>query len=354
MTREEIRLRVSGYSEHAEAFRRNFERDKELLREMGLPLVTEPVGGSAGGGDQRNDAPMGYRIPRQLYEMADPGLTEDELAALRLAASVVEMDIGEEPAPTTSALRKLAGLPAAASSARAAPATAGVGGAGVGGAGVGGAGVRGLRASPDVARSFEAIAERKCLRFEYRGQQRQVEPWRLSYRGGHWYLSGWDRTRADERVYRLDRVQGPIALAGPAEHPGRQPRSLPGAPPPPWQLGDDEEAFVDLFVDAVQAPWAISALGEEAVEERGADGSVRLRVRVTNRGAFRSFVLGFLDHAEVLGPPELRRDIVEWLESIAGKRAALVAGSAVAGGDIPGGQGTGGNSSTCTAGKAPR
>ena len=38
---------------------------------------------------------------------------------------------------------------------------------------------------------------------------------------------------------------------------------------------------------------------------------------MTNRSAFRSFVLGFLDHAEVLGPSELRDDMVAWLERVA-------------------------------------
>ena len=41
-----------------------------------------------------------------------------------------------------------------------------------------------------------------------------------------------------------------------------------------------------------------------------------LAVHVTNRSAFRSFVLGFLDHAEVIGPPELRAELVEWLEAL--------------------------------------
>jgi predicted DNA-binding transcriptional regulator YafY len=43
---------------------------------------------------------------------------------------------------------------------------------------------------------------------------------------------------------------------------------------------------------------------------------VVLGVAVANRDAFRSFVLGFLDHAEVLGPPELRDDTVRWLEAL--------------------------------------
>jgi hypothetical protein len=44
---------------------------------------------------------------------------------------------------------------------------------------------------------------------------------------------------------------------------------------------------------------------------------VVFEVGVTDVGAFRSFVLGFLDHAEILGPPELRRDLVEWLARLA-------------------------------------
>ena len=47
--------------------------------------------------------------------------------------------------------------------------------------------------------------------------------------------------------------------------------------------------------------------------EEEADGSVVVELPVTNRAAFRSFVLSFLDHAEVLEPPELRDDLVAWL-----------------------------------------
>ena len=37
---------------------------------------------------------------------------------------------------------------------------------------------------------------------------------------------------------------------------------------------------------------------------------------MTNRDGFRSFVLGFLDHAEVLSPPDLRDELVAWLEAL--------------------------------------
>ena len=48
------------------------------------------------------------------------------------------------------------------------------------------------------------------------------------------------------------------------------------------------------------------------------DGSVVLRFPVTNRAGFRSFVLGFLEHAEVLGPPDLREELITWLAAQAG------------------------------------
>ena len=78
----------------------------------------------------------------------------------------------------------------------------------------------------------------------------------------------------------------------------------------PWEMGAGDPVTARLLVDADQAGWAVGHVGADAVEERREDGSVVLAVRVTNRPAFRSFVLGFLDHAEVLGPPELRDDMV--------------------------------------------
>jgi predicted DNA-binding transcriptional regulator YafY len=70
-------------------------------------------------------------------------------------------------------------------------------------------------------------------------------------------------------------------------------------------------------VDAPQADWAVAQVGEDAVVERRPDGSVVLALQVNNRAGFRSFVLGFLDHAEVLGPVELRDDVVAYLTPLA-------------------------------------
>jgi predicted DNA-binding transcriptional regulator YafY len=81
----------------------------------------------------------------------------------------------------------------------------------------------------------------------------------------------------------------------------------------PWQLGEGEPLIARVLVDGQQAAIAIGEAGANAVVEERDDGSIVLEMSVTNVDGFRSFVLGFLEHAEVLGPPELRSDIIEWL-----------------------------------------
>src|SRR5687768_14446799 len=56
LTRDELRERLGVYPTDDASFRRAFERDKEALRSMGMPLVTERV-------DARDpDSTEGYRI----------------------------------------------------------------------------------------------------------------------------------------------------------------------------------------------------------------------------------------------------------------------------------------------------
>jgi len=58
-------------------------------------------------------------------------------------------------------------------------------------------------------------------------------------------------------------------------------------------------------------------VGEDAVVERRDDGAIVVQLPVTNTAAFRSFVLGLLDAAEVVAPPELRDEMRDWLEGFA-------------------------------------
>src|ERR1700712_1693703 len=86
LTVREIAELVEGYEagETADseiAFRRMFERDKEELRDLGVPLET--------GTPRSYDEEVGYRIPRRDYALPDLHLDADEAAALRLAAPLL-------------------------------------------------------------------------------------------------------------------------------------------------------------------------------------------------------------------------------------------------------------------------
>jgi predicted DNA-binding transcriptional regulator YafY len=303
LSRDELRRRVGGYTGEAETFRRTFERDKDVLRQMGMPLVTEPLD------PERPDDQVGYRIPRERYELADPGLGADELAALRLAASAVAVEGAWGRDATTTALRKLAATVTSSPS--------GLDADGSDRAGVTGPaeGMALLSGGDQVAAAFAAVAERRPVTFGYRSRVRTVDPWRLSYRKGQWYLSGFDHDREEERLFRLDRVDGAIEGAGPAGS-FERPAAGATAPPAPWQLGDGAETVVRVAVDGPWAPWVVDELGVAAVEERRTDGSVVFAFGVTNMDGLRSFVLGLLDHAEVLSPPEAREAVVGWLTAL--------------------------------------
>jgi WYL domain len=84
-------------------------------------------------------------------------------------------------------------------------------------------------------------------------------------------------------------------------------------------LGDADGAVARVLVSAKLAPSVMRDFGEDCVVER-LDDAVIVAVPCANRTAFRSWVLGLVAGAEVLSPPEVRSDIVEWLDSLAGTR----------------------------------
>lgn len=287
LSADELRSRVPGYPDNKASFRRAFERDKDDLREMGVPLLLEPVEGV--------DPPVdGYRIDRARYYLRDPGFEPDELAALHLAATAVRVD-GVEGA---DALWKLGGVVEAEGEE---PALDGA--------------MASLPTDPGLPSLYQACAERRTATFTYNDEVRTVEPQRVGYQRGHWYLTGWDRARDAERNFRLDRISGAVTTGEPRSfEPGHVTAVLPDEP---WQLGEGDEVVARLLVDADHAAWAARQLGDDVAVESRDDGSAVFDIAVTNWPAFRSFVLTFLDHAEVLAPPELRTQMIDWLREVA-------------------------------------
>jgi proteasome accessory factor B len=285
VTAEDIQRQLD-YPEDQAAFRRAFERDKDELRGMGIPLRVEPVPG-------RMPAIDGYRIPRDEYALRDPGLTTDELAALHLAASAVQV----EGISSTGGLLKLGGLvsgPEAEVGVRVAT----------------------LPADPNLSVLFGAVSSRTPVELRYHEKDRRIDPYRLEFQRGRWYLTGRDHDRDEERNFRLDRIEGPVALLDEPPFPATDPSAPLGRARGVWALGGEEEVVARVRIDAAQARWAVQHVGPDHVVADEEDGSVVVELPVTNRDAFRSFVLGFLDHAEVLEPPELRAEMVAWLTAL--------------------------------------
>ncbi len=99
VTADEIRHTVAGYEQEGdEAFRRTFERDKDLLRGLGIPLRLAFT--------DRWEVEQGYVVPIEDYALEDPGLTDEERTALWLAAQVVRIGgLASEPAAVQITLR---------------------------------------------------------------------------------------------------------------------------------------------------------------------------------------------------------------------------------------------------------
>lgn len=285
ITAEDIQQQLEVYPRELTAFRRSFERDKEELRSMGIPLRVEKVPGSLPEVD-------GYRIPREEYALRNPGLTTDELAALHLAASAVQV----EGLPVTDGLLKLGGFVSDPSG------------------GDLGVHIAPLPADPNLAVLFGAVAARTPVSVTYHGEARVIDPYRLEFQRGRWYLTGFDHLREDERNYRLDRIEVAVVLTdGSSFEPPAT--TTPGMAQGAWELGDEEPVRAVVRIDGPQARWVVHHVGPDHVLSDEPDAVV-VELPVTNRSALRSFVLSFLEHAEILEPPELRDDMVAWLADV--------------------------------------
>jgi proteasome accessory factor B len=193
LSKEEIRQAVPGYADSDEAFERAFERDKEELREMGVPVET-------GSNSVWFEDEVGYRIRRDAYALPEVQFTPDEMAVLALAARAWhQASLGSA---ATRGLRKLQAYGVETDD----PAVAGI--------------------EPRVDTNeaaflplWRAVARRVPVRFDYRrpgGQPetRRVEPWGIVSWHGRWYLVGHDRDRGATRVFRVSRVSGAVREAG--------------------------------------------------------------------------------------------------------------------------------------------
>lgn len=271
------------YPAGAEARRGAFERDKSVLRDIGIPIDTEVLAGDQAGR-------TAYRIDRARYELSDLQLDDDERHALQLAAAAIRNT------DAAFGILKLGGGAVAG-----APVTANV------------------PELADLPVLREAAASRSPVGFRYRGVDRVVHPYTLLLREGFWYVIGHDTGHDEVRTYRVDRIDGAVTVgeAGSFTRPaGFDPRSV--FPADTKELGARTDERAVVRVDAARATLVERELGPESVRSRLADGSVDVEVACGNPVAFRSWLFALGSHAEVTAPREVRDSVVQWLRTVAG------------------------------------
>lgn len=296
LTFEQIREVLPAYGqEDASSAKRMFERDKDTLREVGIPveLASTDVW----------EVEQGYRIPKETYYLPEISFTEDEVWALFVAAHTP----GEDGEARQAFLKLSTGVDAnvLAALAERHPAP-------------------GVDASgPHLGAVADAVARRRSLRFRYRSAngkvgQRQVDPYALVFRRGNWYLLGRDRARRDVRSFRLSRLQSAVRDAGPGSSPPSDFDASSHLQAGPWGLGDPSAtARVAL---SPKVAWLVQASTPEArVARTRRDGWVEVDLPVGETESFVAWILSFGPDARVLAPSAIRDQVVSRLRALAGR-----------------------------------
>jgi predicted DNA-binding transcriptional regulator YafY len=287
MTLGEIRRRTGYYqADNLQSARRMFERDKDELRALGIPIET---------GTAPMSEEIGYRIPRRAYELPDLELTAEEVAALALAVELAGAD------GTPLALAKLA-----ARSPDPTPLPGPV--------------VTRVDVHPDAVDAVaEAVLSRQPVRFDYRSADgststRSLDPYGVVQRRGAWYLVGRDHARDALRAFRLDRCLGtPVPVGSPASFEPPEELDLAAAVSGPQLAGVSVEVAA-----RPAARWAVELRGGRDTGRTDRDRAV-LTLDGFHPVRDRAFLLGLGADVEVLRPADLRTEIE------AAYRAVLVA-----------------------------
>ncbi len=298
-TFEEIRLQVNGYTDAVplKVLERRFERDKQELRRLGVPIEYQPDAG-------------GYTIPKQRYFLAPFELSAED--ALLLRALVQMAEGGPLPAEEVqAAARKLAfdSQPstdvAAQSGDEVIMLLPGHGGD--------------EAFQAHFLELAEAVGARRRLKLRYAGQKsvQELEPWGLGFASGAWSLVGCCPPAEELQVFRIDRID---SLTG--ENDTGQfevPEDFDIGPylnRQSWELGDAAQQEVCIELQAPYAWHARETLGNSARFEELPDGGGRLRLAVRDLDAFMPWLLERLAHVRRIEPASLRRRVADALVRI--------------------------------------
>lgn len=170
-----------------------------------------------------------------------------------------------------------------------------------------------------------ALLHRKRIRFTYHGitrdqrTERDVEPWGLLFQHSHWYLVGRDRDRDARRTFRVARMDD---LEVNEKRPATPDYEIPEdfdleelRSREAWELGEDEPVEAEVRFSFPRSLWAErNGVGERLREED--DGAHVRAFQVVQPDPFLRWILSLAGEAEIVEPPELREAFREMAEQV--------------------------------------
>ncbi|MFV0373272.1 helix-turn-helix transcriptional regulator [Microbacterium sp.] len=302
LTKEAILSSVAGYREQAEggagkdALEKMFERDKENLRGLGVPIET--IGDHADPQDLRDAR---YRIPVAEYALpVDVEFTPSELAVLNLAGGV--WSESSMSAPARSGLRKIRALGIEVD------------------APIIGYSPRISLHEPSFAPLQHAIEQARVVEFSYlKGgdtapRVRRVQPLALIEYEARWHLFGIDLGVQSDRTFLLSRIVTDVTVTRTRFDAG-------------LRTGAGERAIEGLR--------AVAARNRAQLEvDPGTEAALRLGRRATpaDQGVYVSYVdlhvfadelASYGPEVRVVSPPELRSGVIDRLRRTSEAHAAV-------------------------------
>jgi proteasome accessory factor BC len=309
VTALEIRRDVEGYSGmNEDAFARRFYADRAELESLGIQLTVEkPADGVA---EQEN-----YSLRPENFHLPAIAFTDEELASLQFALNLLDGEFAYAE-PLRLALQQITwGRPSPLNAPDRGSIALGVT-----------ASAGGHDLSQRLAKIETAIFRNKTITFEYYTMERdvvearKVDPYHLLFQGGQFYLLGRSHERGAIRVFRLSRIQGKVAYATKAEHDFKRPadfdpRAYAGRAD--WQFGEPV-GTAETWISG-RIAWQVERhFGRFGAVRPAEDGSED-RIFTTEYASVRqlaAWALRLGEHARILGPDELVREVAERVERL--------------------------------------
>lgn len=277
----EIFSLVQGYDGSAESSDRMFERDKDDLRQMGVPISVV---------DLEAGMDSGYRIFPDEYALPPLHLSHEESALLAVAADAWKRSGFSGISVNTILKLRGAGVPV----------------------------LDVIDNRVDIAYTpswrfvAEAIIVRQAISFDYRRRDghvdvRLLEPYAMHFRAQRWYVVGFDRDRGEIRTFVLSRFLG-----------GLSPQGNEGsfAVPPDFDSSRhlSRSDGVTRTFTIVARGGALTALRNRAIKSAiHQDGSATLSVNVDDETEFLFELLTLTPMVEILAPLDVRTAVLEML-----------------------------------------